>query len=178
MHEIKPKFENGKKPKHENNSIDCFGCISSHRSTSCNNSLLCDDTSNCNLSINCHNSSWCQLCINCYNSTSCHNSRECNSSTGCKTCVECIYCSNLILEKFMVFNKQVTEKEFIVIKDKINENLGWSKHPIKLSLKDINWLKDNIKQFDQKVLDKIIKDSILPDFWDKKVMEEMVKWGD
>ena len=63
----------------------------------------------------------------------------------------------------MVFNKSVrTKKEFIKIREKITSQLGYYKHPKQLTEKDMGWLKKNIKQFDKKVLDKIIEKSILP----------------
>jgi len=64
----------------------------------------------------------------------------------------------------MVFNKSLKNKEeFIKIRDKIQSQLGNYKHPKNLTQEDINWLKENIEQFNQKVLDKIIEDSILPE---------------
>ena len=64
----------------------------------------------------------------------------------------------------MVFNKPLKTKEsFIEIKDKITFQLGYYKHPQDLTKEDIDWLKKNIKQFDKKVLDKIMKDDIKPD---------------
>ena len=64
----------------------------------------------------------------------------------------------------MVFNKSVkTKEEFEKIRDKIGGQLGYYKHPKQLTKQDISWLKKNVKQFDQKVLDKVIENSILPD---------------
>jgi hypothetical protein len=64
----------------------------------------------------------------------------------------------------MVFNKSVkTKKAFLEIRDKITSQLGYYIHPKNLTKENIAWLKKNIKQFNRKVLDKIIKDSILPD---------------
>jgi hypothetical protein len=64
----------------------------------------------------------------------------------------------------MVFNKKVKDKkEFMKIRDKITSQLGLYKHPKNLTKKDIDWLKRNIKQFDKKVLDKIIENSVLRD---------------
>ena len=64
----------------------------------------------------------------------------------------------------MIFNKQLKSlKEFKEIRKKITEQLGYYKHPKQLTKTDIDWLKKNIKQFDKKVLDKIIEDSIKPD---------------
>jgi hypothetical protein len=63
----------------------------------------------------------------------------------------------------MVFNKSVRTKEaYQKILDKVRNHLGCYKHPTNLTKEDISWLKKNVKQFNQKVLDKIIKDSILP----------------
>lgn len=59
-------------------------------------------------------------------------------------------------------DKIATKEEFIKIRDKIANKLTYYKHPKQLSKQDIAWLKKNVKQFDKKVLDKIIKDSILP----------------
>ena len=64
----------------------------------------------------------------------------------------------------MVFNKSVKTKEnFIKIKDKIRNQLGYWKLPKDLTEKDKTWLKKNIKQFDEKVLNEIINNSIKPD---------------
>ena len=63
----------------------------------------------------------------------------------------------------MIFNKQCTKKEYESILSKVRNQLGFYKHPKNLSKEDIAWLKKNVKQFDKKVLDKVIEDSILPD---------------
>jgi arabinogalactan endo-1,4-beta-galactosidase len=64
----------------------------------------------------------------------------------------------------MVFNKSVKTKDnYDKIRNKIVSRLGYYKHPKNLTKEDIKWLKKNIKQFDKKVLDKIIQDSVLPD---------------
>jgi hypothetical protein len=64
----------------------------------------------------------------------------------------------------MIFNKLVKTKDaFNKIKDKIQNQLGYHKHPKDLVKKDIDWLRKNIKQFDKKVLDKIINDSVKSD---------------
>jgi arabinogalactan endo-1,4-beta-galactosidase len=64
----------------------------------------------------------------------------------------------------MVFNKSVSDKEeYLKIVSKCYSHFGYYKHPKQLTKEDIDWLKKNIKQFDKKVLDKIIEDSILPD---------------
>jgi hypothetical protein len=64
----------------------------------------------------------------------------------------------------MVFNKPVkTKEEFIKIRDKCASHLGYYKHPKQLTKEEIKWLEKNIEQFDRKVLDKIIEDSVLPD---------------
>jgi hypothetical protein len=64
----------------------------------------------------------------------------------------------------MIFNKPVKTKDiFNKIKEKIQNQLGYYKHPRDLVKKDIDWLKKNIKQFDKKVLDKIINDSVKSD---------------
>lgn len=100
----------------------------------------------------------CRGCINCHNSTFCNNSTSCHNSTYC------IYCNDLVLEKFQIFNKQIKNKvEYLKIRNKIQFHLGFCKHPKDLTKKDINWLKKNIKQFDLKVLNEIIKKSIKSD---------------
>ena len=72
-----------------------------------------------------------------------------------------MYCCDLTLEKFKIFNKSFKTKEaYQKVKNKIITQLGYSKHPKDLTKKDISWLRENIKQFDSKVLNKIIKDSI------------------
>ena len=120
--------------KDENGNINCNGCVNTHNSTGCNNSTECD------------NSTWCD------------NSTRCDNSTYL------IYCSNLVLEKFMVFNNQLKNKnEFKNVKNKIVSQLGYYKHPKNLTKGDIKWLRDNIGQFDEEVLKNIIEDSILPD---------------
>jgi hypothetical protein len=63
----------------------------------------------------------------------------------------------------MVFNKQVTKEQYEEIRDKIRNGLPYYLHPKNLSKENIAWLKKNVKQFDQKVLDRIIERSILPD---------------
>jgi hypothetical protein len=68
-----------------------------------------------------------------------------------------------VLEKFMVFNKQVSREQFEKILANVREHLPFYLHPKNLIEKDIAWLKKNVKQFDRKVLDKIIVNSILPD---------------
>ena len=124
----------------------------------------CSGLQNCRGCINCDNSTRCDNSTGCNNSTRCNNSTGCNNSTRCDNCAYCLYCSNLALEKFMVFNKSVMNKEaYIKILDKVRNKLGYYKHPKNLTKEDIAWLKNNIKQFDRKVLDKIIENSILPD---------------
>ena len=63
----------------------------------------------------------------------------------------------------MIFNKQVTKYEFNRIKEKIQNNLGYWTRPEQLTKDQIKWLKDNIKQFNKEVLDKIIENSKTPD---------------
>jgi len=64
----------------------------------------------------------------------------------------------------MIFNKPLKTKEvWMKVKEKIQSQLGYWKHPKDLTSEDIKWLKNNIKQFDQKVLDKIIQNSIKSD---------------
>jgi len=94
-------------------------------------------------------------CVKCYNSTGCNNSTRCDNSTYC------IFCDKLTLEKFMIFNKSVKTKEAYL---KIRESLGYLKHPKKLTEEDVASLKKKLGNlFDQKVLDAVIENSILPD---------------
>ena len=102
--------------------------------------------------------------IDCHNNTYCHNSTSCDNSTSCHNSTFCVYCNNLILEKFMIFNKQIDSKEeFNKIKYKIKKKLGQFKHPKQLTNEDKKWLKENIEQYDEQVLNEIIEKSILPD---------------
>jgi hypothetical protein len=106
----------------------------------------------------------CRGCIGCDNSTWCNNSTRCDNSTACDNSAYCIYCCDLVLKKFMIFNKSLkTKRAWKKVKDKIVSQFGYYKHPKDLTQQDINWLKENIKQFNQKVLDKIIQDSIKSD---------------
>lgn len=105
----------------------------------------------------------CNNCVNCYNSTSCHNSTFCYNSTYCYNCAYCLYCDRLVLEKYHVFNKPVTKEKYKEIVEKISNKMGIYKHPKKLSEEDISWLKNNIKEFDEEVLNKVIQNSILSD---------------
>lgn len=94
----------------------------------------------------------------------CNGCIDCHNSTRCNNCAFCLYCSDLVLEKFMVFNNPVkTRKKYDEIINKVRNQLGFYNHPKLLTKKDIDWLKRNVKQFNKKVLDKIIADSILPD---------------
>ena len=64
----------------------------------------------------------------------------------------------------MVFNKSLKTKiAFQKVKDRITSQLGYYKHPKDLTKQDIAWLKKNIKQFNKKVLDKIISNSVKSD---------------
>ena len=111
-----------------------------------------------------NNNQDCSGLQNCRGCIMCNNSTRCDNSTGCNNCAYCIYCSDLTLEKFAVFNKSLKDKKsFMEVRDKIVEQLRFYKHPKNLSEQDIDWLKKNVKQFDQKVLDNIMADSILPD---------------
>jgi ribosomal protein S25 len=59
----------------------------------------------------------------------------------------------------MIFNKSVkTKKAFQKIKEKITSQLGYYKHPKDLTKEDKKWLIKNIKQFDEKILNKILDD--------------------
>ena len=108
-----------------------------------NNNQDCNGLENCRGCIECDNSSWC------------------DNSTACDNCVNLMYCCDLTLEKFKIFNKSFKTKEaYQKVKNKIITQLGYSKHPKDLTKSEISWLRKNIKQFDSKVLNKIIKDSI------------------
>jgi len=117
----------------------------------------CAGLQNCRNCAGCDNSTWCD------NSTRCDNSTGCNNSTWCDNCAYCLYSAGLVLEKYMVFNKKVTEKEFENIQNKLSQHLPYYLHPKNLTKKHIAWLKKNTKQFDKIVLDKIIQKSQLPD---------------
>jgi hypothetical protein len=134
------------------NVVDCRNCVECNNSTSCDNSTWCDNSMSCNNSTRCNNSTWC------------NNSTSCDNSTWCDNSAYCLYCCDLTLEKFMVFNQSVgSKKEFIKILEKYHDGVGYYTHPKQLTKENIAWMKKNIKQFDQKVLDKIIKESILPE---------------
>jgi len=111
----------------------------------------------------CVNSRLCFNSTGCDNSTGCADSAYCLNSTECTNCAFCLYCDGLVLKKYHIFNKPVKKKEYEKIREKILENLGHYLHPKNLTEKNIEWLKKNVKQFDQKVLDRIIANSILPD---------------
>ena len=150
--------------KDENGNINCNGCQDVYNSTSCNNSTWCNNSTSCDNSTRCNNSTSCDNSTRCDNSTGCDNSTSCDNSTGCNNSAYLIYCCDLVLEKFMIFNKQLKDKnEFEEIRNKITLQLGYYKHPKQLSKEDKQWLQDNIKQYDGTVLNKIIEDSILPD---------------
>ena len=140
-----------KMTKDNDGNMDCKGC------EDCKNCVECDNSTWCYNSMGCYNSARCN------NSTGCDNSTWCDNSMGCDNCAYCFYCADLVLEKFMVFNKCVGDREsFLEIFNKIYDGLGF-KHPKRLTKSDIAWLKKNIEQFDQKVLDRIIEESMLPD---------------
>jgi hypothetical protein len=62
-----------------------------------------------------------------------------------------------------VFNKQVSKEQYEKIREKIQSNLPYYLHPKNLTKENIAWLKKNVRQFDQTVLDRIIEHSVLPD---------------
>ena len=105
----------------------------------------------------------CNGCKDCHNSTGCHNSTWCYNSTGCHNCAYCLYCDGLVLEKYHIFNKPISKEEYETIKNKIQSKLGYWKRPEQLTEKDKAWLKENVQQFDKKVLKAIIDKSITPD---------------
>ncbi|MCK9602984.1 MAG: hypothetical protein M0R66_01175 [Candidatus Omnitrophica bacterium] len=61
-----------------------------------------------------------------------------------------------------MFNQQVSKQEFEEIKAKIWKGLPYHLHPKNLSTENVAWLKKNVKQFNQKVLDEIVAQSVLP----------------
>ena len=129
--------------KKKDRNMDCQGCI---------------DCQNC---IDCRNCADCIECIRCANSTLCDSSVDCLNSTECDNCADCLYCDGLVLKKYHIFNKPLKKKEYEKIREKILENLGHYLHPKNLTEKNIEWLKKNVKQFDQKVLDRIITTALL-----------------
>lgn len=111
---------------------------------------------NCN---ECNNNTWGLNSLWCNNSTWCYNSIRCKNCTKCDNSAYLLYCCDMILEKFRIFNKKVTKREFERTSDKIHSYLGHWKPSEQLTKEDISWLKKNVKQFDIKVLNKIIEDS-------------------
>ena len=122
----------------------------------CNNVVNCHNSTRCHNSTGCHNSTWC------HNSTECHNSTWCDNSTWCHNSAYLMYCNELILEKHCLFNKQVSKERYKKQTNKIREELGLYKHPLKLTDEDKEWLKNNISEYDEEVLSKVIDSSILP----------------
>jgi len=116
----------------------------------------------CENVVNCRNCTRCNNSTGCNNSTRCYNSTGCDNSTWCNNSAYCLFCDGLVLEKYCVFNKQVTKKEFDAVRQRVFDKLGWT-HPKQLTPQDISWLKKNVKQFNKKVLDAVIANSILPD---------------
>ena len=129
----------------------------------CNNVVSCDNSTNCNNSTGCNNSTWCYNSTGCNNSTGCDNSTGCNNSTWCDNSAYLTYCNELVLEKHCLFNKQISKERYEEQKSKIQSELGYYKHPLKLTTEDKEWLKNNISEYDEKVLADVIKNSILPD---------------
>ena len=156
------------------NVINCLNCVCCHNSTECNNSTLCNNNTLCNNSTLCDNSTLCNNstgCDNstmCNNSTLCHNSTKCDNSTWCRNSTKCdnsaylLFCNGLVLEKYRIFNKKVTPKEWDRTWVMVCGFLGLT-HPNQLTKEQIVWLKKNVKQFDAKVLKKVVDNSILPD---------------
>ena len=104
----------------------------------------------------------CENVVNCRNCTECNNSTWCDNSTRCDNSAYCLFCNELVLEKYHVFNKRVTPEEYHAIREKVFYKLGWT-HPKRLTKEDIAWLAKNVKQFNKKVLDAVVANSILPD---------------
>jgi hypothetical protein len=67
------------------------------------------------------------------------------------------------LEKYRIFNKKVSKEVFEEVKNKVGKGLPYYLHPKSLTKENIAWLKKNVKQFDQKVLNRILERSVLPD---------------
>ena len=147
----------------EDNNNDNYGNIKCNNSSWCNNSTWCDNSSWCDNSTKCDNSTYCDNCVCCDNSTRCNNSTRCDNCVCCDNCAWCLYCDKLVLEKYMIFNKPVTKYKFNETNTIIQNKLGCWKLPKQLSEIDISWLKANVKQFDQTVLDNVIERSIIPD---------------
>jgi hypothetical protein len=166
---MKEKELNGKKYKlveeqeSKDGNINCNDCIGCHNSTWCDNSTGCDNSTKCYNSTRCDNSTECYNSTRCHNSTGCDNSTECYNSTRCYNCVNCVYCCDLTLQKYMIFNTKVSKEEYNQTLKKLIENFGYYTHPQKLTKENKKWLKENVKQYNAKILDKIIEDSILPD---------------
>ena len=68
-----------------------------------------------------------------------------------------------MLEKYCIFNKQLNKERYNKLKEKIKSQLGLWKRPEQLTDEDKNWLKENIKEFNSNILDKIISNSQTPD---------------
>ena len=143
--------------KDENGNVDCGGL------QHCSNCVKCNNSTRCNNSTGCSNSTQCDNSTGCDNSTQCNNSTWCDNSTWCNNSAFLLYCNGLVLEKYCVFNKQVTKKQFEEIKDKIRAGLPCYLHPRNLTKENIAWLKKNVKQFSQAVLNEVIANSVLPD---------------
>ena len=105
----------------------------------------------------------CNNVVSCDNSTNCNNSTGCNNSTWCDNSAYLTYCNELVLEKHCLFNKQISKERYEEQKSKIQSKLGSYKHPLKLTAKDKEWLKNNISEYDEKILAEIISNSVLPD---------------
>ena len=115
-----------------------------------------------NGNIDCNGLQNCKGCINCDNSTWCNNSTRCNNSAYL------LYCDDLVLEKYCVFNKKVSEKRFKEIKELLENTLPYYLHPKNLTKENKAWIKKYIKEYNESVLNKVIENSILPDNPKKK----------
>lgn len=62
----------------------------------------------------------------------------------------------------MIFNQKLTKYEYWVTKTKIRNYLGITFNPKQITKEQIDWLKDNVKQFDAELFKKIIDECIIP----------------
>lgn len=142
-------------------SYCCFSCFALTSSTFCFSVIGGDFVDNCDNSSVISKSSHLSNCTSVSNSIYCNNSSYLDSCIDCVGCNRCLFCSDLVGEKFMIFNQQVNEKTYDKIRGDIWEGLGFSEgtiavHPTQLNETHIRWLEDNVKQFDRKVLNKIM----------------------
>ena len=154
------KIEDNKKEtdkdKNGVNAVDCHNSTRCDNSTDCHNSAYCDNSAYCYNSVYCHNST------GCHNSTRCYNSAYCDNSAYCYNSAFLFFCHDLVLEKYRIFNKQVSKDRYREVKVKISLYLPFNFHPEKITEEQKQWLKQNIAEYDEEVMQKIIDDGILP----------------